>query len=134
MLQKNKVVLVFYIQIKFILKFTHLHVFIAQRNLLSGRTLIYVSVHTSLLCMSMTSCWSILIGTQCVSSNFRFPIFDKTLKNLHRRDGARRLRRAKTVFEFSDDDLTRRKKRTSPPVDNYVAVTRSRLPWVSGKR
>ena len=35
---KNKVVHLFYIQIKFILKFTHLHVFIAQRNLLSGHT------------------------------------------------------------------------------------------------
>ena len=33
---KNRVIHVFYIQIKFIIKFTHLHVFIAQRNLLSG--------------------------------------------------------------------------------------------------
>ena len=35
---KNRVIHVFYIQIKFIIKFTHLHVFIAQRNLLSGHT------------------------------------------------------------------------------------------------
>lgn len=36
---KNKVVDVFYIQMKFMSKFTQLHVFIAQQNLLSGRTL-----------------------------------------------------------------------------------------------
>jgi hypothetical protein len=35
---KNRVIHVFYIQIKFIIKFTHLHVFIAQQNLLSGHT------------------------------------------------------------------------------------------------
>jgi hypothetical protein len=45
---KNRVIHIFYIQIKFIIKFTHLHVFIAQRNLLSGHASYFVFIcHTN---------------------------------------------------------------------------------------